>query len=61
MRRFLNRLVSGFRSTNAARPARQAKPARARLSLETLDDRLTPTVISGTSGNDTIIVDLSFP
>jgi hypothetical protein len=59
MRRFLNRLVSGFRSTNAARPARQAKPARARLSLETLDDRLTPTVISGTSGNDTIIVDVT--
>lgn len=63
MRRFLNKLVNGFRSTNATRPARRANPARARLSVETLEDRVTPTVnidvinITGTSGNDTITID----
>jgi hypothetical protein len=57
VRRFLSRLVSDFRLTNAARPARRAKPAPARLSIETLEDRLTPSapiVIPGTPGNDTI-------
>jgi hypothetical protein len=39
-------------------PAGRVKPARVWLSLETLEDRVTPSVL-GTPGNDTIVVDVT--
>src|SRR5262249_10560540 len=61
VRRLLNRLASDVHSTKAARSARCAKPARARLSIETFEDRLipsvTPIVIHGTADNDVIQFD----
>jgi hypothetical protein len=59
VRRFLRILASEFRSANMARCAAPAKSARTRLSIEALEDRVTPTVIMGTSGNDTITMDVS--
>jgi hypothetical protein len=50
MRRFLNNLLRGIRSTKAARPARPA-PRRAALQVEGLEDRLvmTTAILSGST------------